>query len=74
MAAATKTDRKKQSRLADLMKWIRNFISSQRASISDRAASRTLTGINLMPDDVYIPSKLTEHPGIGSHEEIEPMK
>jgi hypothetical protein len=73
MAATIESNDKKTSWLSSLIQWIRNFISSRREDFASRAASPTLSGINLMPDD-YTPAKLTEHPGVGSHEEIEPMK
>ena len=73
MVAIIKTNGKKNSWLKDLVQWVKNFLSSQREEIASRAASPPLTGINIMPEN-YTPSKLTEHPGVGAHEEIEPMK
>jgi hypothetical protein len=73
MAAAAKTNENNNSWLKSLTQWLKGFISDQRAEIASRAASPTLTGINLMPED-YTPAKLIDHPGVGSHEEIEPMK
>ena len=73
MAAMIKTNGNKKSWLSSVVQWIKNFISRQREEIAARAASPVLTGINLTQQD-YTPAKLTEHPGVGSHEEIEPMK
>jgi len=73
MAAAVKTNGENKSWLANLVLWIKSFISAQREEIASRAASHTLGGINLMQED-YTPAKLVEHPGVGAHEDIEPMK
>jgi hypothetical protein len=73
MAAMIKTNGNTQSWLSGLVQWIKSFISRQREEMAARAASPALTGINLTQQD-YTPAKLTEHPGVGSHEEIEPMK
>jgi hypothetical protein len=73
MAAAINTNGNKNSWLSHILTWLKTFISKQRADFASRAASPTLTGINIMPED-YTPAKLIEHPGVGSHEEIEPMK
>lgn len=73
MAAMIKTNGNNKSWLSSVVQWIKNFISRQREEIAARAASPVLTGINLTQQD-YTPAKLTEHPGVGSHEEIEPMK
>jgi len=73
MAAMIKTNGKKKPLLSGLVQWIKNFISRQREEMAARAASPALTGINLTQQD-YTPAKLAEHPGVGSHEEIEPMK
>jgi len=73
MIAIIKSNRKQQSRLSGMWTWIKKFVSSRREEFVSRAASPTLTGINIIPED-YTPAKLTEHPGVGSHEEIEPMK
>ena len=73
MLAMIKTNGDKKSWWGGLVQWIKNFISRQREDMAARAASPALTGINLTQQD-YTPAKLTEHPGVGSHEEIEPMK
>ncbi len=73
MASAIKTNGDQQSWLGAMMQWLKNFISRQRAELAVRSSSPPLSGINLMPED-YTPAKLTEHPGVGAHEEIEPMK
>ena len=73
MAALIKTNGEKKTWLSVLVQWIKNFILRQREEIAARAASPALTGINLTQQD-YTPAKLAEHPGVGSHEEIEPMK
>jgi hypothetical protein len=49
------------------------FLVDQRDNYLARAASPTLTGLNIIDED-YTPVKLSRHPGAGSHEEIEPMK
>jgi hypothetical protein len=73
MVAMVNYNGKKKSWWGGVVQWIKNFISRQREEMAARAASPALTGINLTQQD-YTPAKLTEHPGVGSHEEIEPMK
>ena len=73
MGVVTESNGKKKSWWAGVVQWIKNFISRQREEMAARAASPALTGINLTQQD-YTPAKLTEHPGVGAHEEIESMK
>ena len=73
MAAALETNNEKKNWLGNLVQRIKTFISIQGAEIGSRATSPTLTGINFIQED-YTPAKLIEHPGAGSHEDIEPMK
>lgn len=56
-----------------LLDSIRRFLAEQRENYLARAASPTLTGLNIIDED-YTPVKLSRHPGAGAHEEIEPMK
>ena len=52
---------------------VSQFLTAQKEAFMARSASPAMHGINLV-DDNYTPSRLAEHPGAGSHEDIEPMK
>ena len=62
-----------KNRFWEFVEMIRSLIATQIENMQARASSPPLTGIHLIQDE-YPPAKLVDHPGYGSHEEIEPMK
>ena len=68
-----KPSQQKQSGFSGFIRNLRRFFNAQKEVFLARANSPSMHGINLVQSN-YTPSKLAEHPGYGSHEEIEPMK
>lgn len=59
--------------LAAFFKGMRNFLAAQKEIMEARSSTPSMGGINLVSND-YPPARLAEHPGYGSHEDVEPMK
>jgi len=70
---AEKSVQRNTSGLSALIRQIRTFFSAQGDILVERTSTPAMHGINLVGSD-YTPSRLAEHPGCCSYEDIEPMK
>jgi hypothetical protein len=72
MAVKEPTQRKRY-RTGGFFTNLKRFLSAQKDVLMARASTPAMHGINLVQND-YTPSRLAEHPGCCSYEDIEPMK
>lgn len=71
--AVKEPTQQKRSGIGGFFGNLKRFFSAQRDVFVARASTPAMHGINLVQND-YTPSRLAEHPGCCSHEDIEPMK
>jgi hypothetical protein len=63
----------KRSETSRLIQNLKRFLNAQKETLLARASTPAMHGINLVETN-FTPSRLAEHPGCCSHEDIEPMK
>lgn len=71
--AVKNPSQQKQTGTGGLLGNLKRFLSAQKDAFMARASTPAMHGINLVQKD-YTPSRLAEHPGCCSYEDIEPMK
>ena len=71
--AVNEPTQQKRPRTGGFVRNLMRFFSAQKDAFLARASTPAMHGINLVQND-YTPSRLAEHPGCCSYEDIEPMK